>query len=90
MGVFLLCVLVVALVVSWFSSWGGHDAVVHDAVVPRSHRSWVVSMGRCGRVEYVYMYGVWVRVGDLSIADRHELAQRFDVCINALYGEGCK
>ena len=63
---------------------------MQDVVVPRSHRSWVVSMGSCGRVEYVYMYGVWVRVGDLSIADRVELAQRFDVCINAVNGKGCK
>ena len=90
MGVFLLCVLVVLLVVSWFSSWAGRDAVVHDAVMPRSNRSWVVSMGRCGRVEYVRMYGVWVSVGSLSIADRVELAQRFDVCINAVNGKGCK
>lgn len=90
MGVFLLCVLAVALVVSWVVSVAGRDDVAHDAVIPRAVRSWVVSYGRCGCVEYVYMYGVWVSVGSLSIAERVELAQRFDVCINALYGEGCK
>ena len=90
MGVFLLCVLGVALVVSWFSSWAGRDDVVHDVAQPRAVRSWVVSYGECGRVEYVRMYGVWVSVGSLSIADRVELAQRFDVCINAVNGKGCK